>query len=829
MPHASLKLIPGVDQNKTLALNEAAISESNLVRFIPDRNGLGLVQKLGGWTKFYPNQIDSIVRALHAWQTLNDQDYLGVGAEDSLNVIVNNSLRNITPEILVVNPAVSVSTVSGSPVVTITDPNSNIDNFDAVLISTQITVGGLRIQGLYQCTAISANTYSIIATDVLGDLQNATSTVSNGGSIPIFTSTTGSSFVNVQLTAHQYALYDTATFLVSTDVGGITIYGNYTVVDVVDANNFTISGSVTASSTQTVTINSGLARYTYFNGIGPVAAGTGYGVAGYGVGGYGTGITPSAFRVCATIGTKGDGVTATISHSTNTAIPVGTVVTVAGITPSAYNGSYTVLDSTSNQFAVTNATGTGTTVTLTHAGGVAIEVGTVMTVSGINPAGYNGVYTVTGSTTTTVQYASATTTAYVSGGLIASNTIDVASAATGAQTVAGTITIFDIPGIFDVSDWTLDNWGENFLACPVGGGIYQWISSAGDPVATIIPQAPSVNDGMFVAMPQRQIIAWGSTFTGIQDSLLIRWCDVQNYNVWIASPTNLAGSYRIPKGSRIVGCIQGPQQGLIWTDLAIWAMQYVGYPDVYAFNEIGTGCGLISRKAASSMNGVVYWMSQSQFFRLAGSGPEPIACPIWDVVFQDLDTSNLDKIRIAPNSRFGEITWYYPTNSNGGEVSHYVKYNIYLDSWDFGALGRTAWINQSVLGAPIGAGDNRFIYQHETSTDADGQAMNSYFQTGYFQLQDGDLLTFIDQWWPDAKWGYYGGTQNANLLLTFYVTQYAGDTPIAYGPFTLTQATQYVTPRLRGRLVSMKIESNDVGTFWRLGNMRYRWQPDGKF
>jgi hypothetical protein len=108
--------------------------------------------------------------------------------------------------------------------------------------------------------------------------------------------------------------------------------------------------------------------------------------------------------------------------------------------------------------------------------------------------------------------------------------------------------------------------------------------------------------------------------------------------------------------------------------------------------------------------------------------------------------------------------------------------------------------------------------------------MNSYFQTGYFQLQDGDLLTFIDQWWPDAKWGYYGSQdQGAELLLTFYVTQYAGDTPIAYGPFTLTEATQYVTPRLRGRLVSMKIESNDINTFWRIGNMRYRWQPDGKF
>lgn len=833
MPHASLKLIPGVDQNKTPALNEAAISFSNLVRFIPDRNGLGLVQKLGGWTKFYPNQIDSIVRALHAWQTLNDQDYLGVGAEDSLNVISNGSLKNITPEILVVNPAVDVSTVSGSSVVTITDTNSSIDSYDAVLIETQITVGGLRLQGLYQCTSISTNTYSIIATNVLGDPQLATSTVSNGGDIPIFTATGGSSFVNVELIDHQYAIGDTVTFLVSTTVGGITIYGNYTVVDVVDADNFTINGSVTSSlapaSTETIPINSGLARYTYYNGIGPISGGTGYGVAGYGAGGYGTGVTPSAYRVCGTIGTKGDGTTAVISHSTNTAIPVGTLVTVAGVTPAGYNGTYAVLDSTSNQFLVTNATGNGTTVTLTHAGGVAIEVGTVLTVSGVTPSGYNGIYTVTGSSATTVQYASAFTTAYVSGGLIASNTIDVASSATGVQTVAGTITILDLPGILDTSDWTLDNWGENFLACPVGGGIYQWISSAGDPVATIIAQAPPVNDGMFVAMPQRQIIAWGSTFTGIQDPLLIRWCDVQNYNLWIASPTNLAGSYRIPKGSKIVGCIQGPQQGLIWTDLAIWAMQYVGYPDVYNFNEIGNGCGLISRKAAGSMNGVVYWMSQSQFFRLAGSGPEPIACPIWDVVFQDLDTNNLDKIRIAPNSRFGEVTWYYPTTSNGGEVSHYVKYNIYLNSWDFGALGRTAWINQSVLGPPIGAGDDRYIYQHETSTDADGQAMNSYFQTGYFQLQDGDLLTFIDQWWPDAKWGYYGGTQNANLLLTFYVTQYAGDTPIAYGPFNLTQATQYVTPRLRGRLVSIKIESNDVGTFWRLGNMRYRWQPDGKF
>lgn len=844
MPHASLKLLPGVDQNKTPALNEAAISESNLIRFVPDRSGLGLVQKLGGWTRFYNSPIDSKVRCLWAWQTLNDESYLAVGAEGSLSTISNNSLRNISPQYYVVNAPVSFSTTSGSAVVTITDVDANIDDYDAVWIDTQVTVGGLRLQGLYQCTALSANTYSITARDVLGFEQPATSTVSNGGDVADFTTTAGSALVTVTLTDHQYAVGDTATFLVSTTVGGITIFGNYVVADVPSANTFIINASNTAATAQTLPINNGLARFTYYNGIGPLASGSGYGIGGYGSGGYGSGIPPTAFREMATIGAKGNGTTATISHTTNVKLAVGTEVTVSGITPIGYNtgAPVTITASTSNVFNITNVVGNGTTVTVTHDGSAAIETGTFMTISGVNPGAYNGTWQVTGSTTSTVSFASAVTTAYVSGGVVASNTISYLNATTGAQTVAGTIAVNQLTNM-QALDWTLDNWGEILIACPnfvsadpgqpddylTGGGIFYYQPGTGSPIANIIPNAPPANHGIFVAMPQRQIIAWGSTFTGIQDPLLIRWSDVGNFNVWAGDVTNQAGSYRIPKGSTIVGCIQGPQQGLVWTDLAIWAMQYVGPPYVYSFNEIGTGCGLIAPKAAISMNGVVYWMSQSQFFRLSGSGVEPIACPIWDVIFQDLDTSNLNKIRVAANSRFGEISWFYPTNSNGGEVSHYVKYNVYMNQWDFGAIGRTAWINQSVFGPPIGATTENIIVQHETSTDADGQAMNSYFQTGYFQLNDGDVLTFVDQFWPDAKWGYYGGTQNANLLLTFYVTQYAGDPPIAYGPFTLTEATQYVTPRLRGRLVSIKIESNDVGTFWRLGNMRYRWQQDGKF
>ena len=317
MPHASLKLIPGVDQNRTPALNEAAISETNLVRFVPDKQGLGLVQKLGGWTRFYNSPIDSKVRCLWAWQTLNDISYLGVGAEASLNTISQNSLRKITPQYYVVNAAINFSTTAGSPVVIINDPRSNIDNYDAVWIDTQITVGGLRLQGLYKCTALSANTYSIVATDVLGYDQNATSTVVSGGNIPSFTTTSGSAQVTVDFTDHMYSEGDTFTLLVPITVGGITLFGNYVIADVTTANQFIINASNTAATTQTLALNNGLVRFTYYNGIGPLAAGSGYGIGGYGSGGYGSGIAPNAFRQMATIGAKGNGTTATSSIHLN--------------------------------------------------------------------------------------------------------------------------------------------------------------------------------------------------------------------------------------------------------------------------------------------------------------------------------------------------------------------------------------------------------------------------------------------------------------------------------------------------------------------------------
>lgn len=240
MPHASLKLTPGVDQNRTPALNEAAISTSQFIRFVPDSNGLGLPQKLGGWTKYFANAIGSVVRCLLAWADTNANNYLAVGAEEELSVIYEGTQLAITPSTDTNNVAVDVDTVDGSSVVLITDVGSDITSYDVVDIRTQISVGGLILFGLYRCYAVSANTYQIHTVDVLGNPQYATATVNNGGNVPVFDTTSGLSLVEVTLNDHGYSAGDTFPILVSTAVGGITLFGNYTIVSVTDADTFVI-------------------------------------------------------------------------------------------------------------------------------------------------------------------------------------------------------------------------------------------------------------------------------------------------------------------------------------------------------------------------------------------------------------------------------------------------------------------------------------------------------------------------------------------------------------------------------------------------------------
>ena len=701
MAHSTLRLIPGVDVIKTPTLNEAALSSTNLVRFMPDRNNLGLVQKLGGWVAYFNSAYSSTIRALKGWADLNAVNHLAVGCTASLNVLTGNNNQNITPQTYTTNTSPNFSTTSGSTTVTVIDSGIVASIYDYVDYVTPVSVGGIVLSGPYLIQSAASTTYTITAATA------ATSTVANGGASYTFSTTSASPVVTAVLNNHGYSVGSQFYVGVATTVGGLTLSGLYIVASVVDANTFTFSAQNTASSTAgPVSINSGNIQSQFYIAVGPQPTGNGFGVGGFGIGGFGVG-------------------------------------TVSTATP-------------------------GTAIT--------------------------------------------------------------------------------------ASDWTLDNFGENLIACPAGGPIYFWSPSGSLQNAQILSgQVPLVNDGIFVAMPQRQVIAWGSSFTLQPDPLLIRWSDVADSTVWIGTATNQAGSYRIPTGSKIVTCIQGPQQGLIWTDLDLWSMQYIGAPLVYGFNKIGSNCGAISRKCVGQMGNTIYWMSQKQFFMNAGQGPQPLPCPVWDVIFQNLKSGNdangipyTQHIRCAPNSQFNEIMWFYPSANGNGENDSYVKFNTVLNQWDFGSLGRSAWIDQSVLGPPIGAGTDNYLYQHEIGNDAASgtttTAMQSSMQTGFFSIAEGDNIMYVDQIWPDMKWGTYSGNQNATVNMTLYWTNYAGDPTVSTGSyagapsnlvssatFPMTQSTEYISCRIRARLIAVSLSSNDVGTFWRLGGIRYRAAPDGKY
>jgi hypothetical protein len=695
MPHATIRLKPGVETNNTFSLNEAAYSQSQLIRYLPERNGLGLAQKLGGWVNYFNLSIGSKIRALKGWADLNAINHLGIGAESALNVLTGNNLVNITPQISTTNTAPNFTTTSGSTTVTVVDANITASVLDFVNYVTPVSVGGIILSGPYQLYTAAGTTYTIIAS------SPATATVTSGGASYAFSTTNGSSIVSGTFNGHGFAVGDTFYVGVATTVGGVTLSGLYTILTAPTVNTFTFSTQNSASSTAgPVSINSGNINANFYIAIGPQPTSTGFGVGGFGVGGFGVG-------------------------SAQPFVP-------------------------------------GTPITAT--------------------------------------------------------------------------------------DWTLDNFGQNLIACPAGSAIYYWQPNGQLQNAQIIGgNGPLVNSGIFVAMPERQVIAYGSSFNLAPDPLLIRWSDIEDYTVWNATPTNQAGSYRIPTGSKIVAGIQGPQQGLIWTDLDLWAMQYIGAPLVYGFNKIGSNCGAVSRHCIGQMNGGIYWMSQKQFFMSMGSGPQAIPCPIWDVIFQNINTSYLNKVCCGVNSQFNEVTWYYPSASST-ENDSYVKYNVALAQWDYGTLGRTAWIDQSVLGSPIGAGSDNWLYQHEVGNDAvyNGQTtgMQSSFSTGYFSLNEADNLVFVDQIWPDMKWGTYSGNTNATVYLTINYTNYATDAAtspstsyysgspsgqITSVTFPMTQSTEYISCRIRARFMSFSLSSTDTGTFWRLGGIRYRYQMDGRF
>lgn len=371
--------------------------------------------------------------------------------------------------------------------------------------------------------------------------------------------------------------------------------------------------------------------------------------------------------------------------------------------------------------------------------------------------------------------------------------------------------------------WFLDHFGQVLVATYNGGPIYGWTPPTIQP-ASVVATAPAVNTGLFVISPTEILVAIGSSTGMTQDPNLIRWSNAGDYTDFVATTINQAGSFRLPTGSMIVGGLFSSQQALIWTDIDVYSMTYINLPFVFGFNRLGNECGLIGPHAVGVIGGQTLWMSHLNFYTLMSGGATALQCPVWDQVFGNLYPGQLHKITCAVNAHFNEISWYFPSAGGTGEVDTYVKYNILEQVWDYGSLTRTAWSSVGVTGFPMGVDENRLIQQHETGNDADGAPMVWFVESGYIDIAFGEDFAFIDQFFPDVA---ASTTPGAVLQVTIFTTKYADDTAVVAGPYLAPFPTDLLSVRARGRQAAVRFGSQDLGSFIRLGNIRFRYSDDG--
>ena len=401
-----------------------------------------------------------------------------------------------------------------------------------------------------------------------------------------------------------------------------------------------------------------------------------------------------------------------------------------------------------------------------------------------------------------------------------------------------------IPGA-NLRLWSMDNFGEDLLANPRGGGIYYWDTSAGTSsravnITSISGNAqPQVANIVLVSERDRHVIAFGcdpEADPGVLDPLTIRFSDQESFTDWAATATNTAGELRIGTGSEIVAAVQTKQQVVVFTDRSVSAMQFIGAPFIFGLSEVSTNTSILSQNAAVAVGDAVYWMGNDVFYRYDGN-VSLIPCSVEEYVFNNVNTSQISKVTAGSNTEFNEVWWFYPSASSQNN-DRYVVYNYAEKIWFYGTIDRTAWDQGGVSGLPIAASPDGNIYFHETGF-SDGSTnppspINSYIESSGVDIGDGEQFMSVKRVIPDI--GFRNSTGNPLATFTLNARTYpgSGTTQTQSGSAVRTvsspiaQYTEQLDVRIRGRAVSIKVESNQVDTQWRLGTTRIDLRPDGR-
>jgi len=369
----------------------------------------------------------------------------------------------------------------------------------------------------------------------------------------------------------------------------------------------------------------------------------------------------------------------------------------------------------------------------------------------------------------------------------------------------------------DLRIWSMMNFGEDLLASPRGYGLYVWDASVGiGTPAAVVSAAPTAE--LFILSPDdRHVIALGAG----GDPSKIQWCDQGDYTNWTQSASTTAGERQLLSGSKIVTALVTKTEIIIWTDVSVHSLRFVGGDFTFDLSTIGDSNGAFGIAAPVERNGVAFWMANGTF-QLYDGTIKDMACSMLRHVFDDIDRAQKDKVTTGMFETRQEIWWFYPSADGGGENDKYVKYNWKDNAWDFGDLDRTSYIDSDVFSAPLATDASGEIYEHELSdhTDEDGAALGEFIESGDIDISNGKQVAFMNRLIPD----FVGGPVD----ITFKSRMTPGSTQVSYGPFNVQASTTNIRPRVRGRRVAVRLDGDVSGVYWRFGRPIADIEPDGE-
>jgi hypothetical protein len=440
------------------------------------------------------------------------------------------------------------------------------------------------------------------------------------------------------------------------------------------------------------------------------------------------------------------------------------------------------------------------------------------------------------------------------------NTFNTARA---SVTVGGVVTLggWDTPAdesdiTFAIRQWSLDIFGENLLATPREGRIYQWVQNNGPltravevlttTTAGVSTGVPLENNYVLVSPRDRHVISLGCTdLTGTFDPMVLRFSDQANIDEWSPTVSTTADQIRLGDGSQLISGVKTRDAIIIFSDTAAYAMQFVGPPFTFNVDLIGSNCGIIAPHAGATDNDIVFWMGIDNFYMYDGS-VKVLPCSVRNYVFSDINFDELDKVYAAVNQEFQEIIWLYPS-ADSNECNRYVIFGrgdgtqIEPPYWTYGTGIFSTWADRNIFevihttGTSVSLGD-QFLIENEPKDvyTADAKAMQSFIESTYFDIPfgpaipnnpEGDFLIYMDRIIPDFE---FDGT-NAQTSIRLTTKKFPqSEASVTKGPYTIKSSTEKISLRVRGRQAKIRVNASIEGTSWRLADFRVDVQADGK-